>query len=286
MVSKMALIQILTGIFGFFSTLGMFWVGKIYKWNDELSMVASLLVAVGTILIELSISFNNLKDSIEKLYPVLELSAEEQKNIHSSILMNSELQKIKDMPHAKIALEEYKEAIETLRAATEGNDFYTDDIFQANFLALESMQPGQTFKGLSALINPDYWYYDPAMEKYKDLNFSQAQRGIIIKRIFLFNNSEELEQMNQIMVEQLDNKIQVYYCFQKDIKHINHFPDFTSIKDLNFAIIVPRLEKLQTVTITQSKYAIAEVESQFGKILKCAKKFEGAKNDGQKSDNS
>lgn len=279
MFSKVAVIQILVGVIGFFSTLGMFWVSKVYAWDDAIGIVSSLLMAIGTILIELAISFKNLKDSIEKLYPVLELSAEEQKNIHSSIIMNNELQQVKNKPHSKIALEVYKETIDTLKAATEGNDFYTDNIFQANLLALESMQPGQTFKGLSALINPDYWYHDPEMEKYKDLNFLQAQRGIIIKRIFLFNNEEELNQMQQIMKEQLENKIEVYYCFKKDIEHINHFPDFTSIKDLNFAIIVPREEKLQTVTITQNKYSIAEVESQFGKILKYSKKFPGANND-------
>jgi len=47
-----------------------------------------------------------------------------------------------------------------------------------------------------------------------------------------------------MMTEQLDNKIQVYYCFKSDIKHINYFSYLTSIKILNFAIIVPREEKL------------------------------------------
>jgi len=274
-VSKIALIQILVGIIGFFSTIAMFWIGKIYNWSSEIEVIASLIMAIGTILIELSISFSNLKDSIEKLYPVLELSAEEQKNIHSSILMNNELQQNNEKPYAKIALDVYKETVLMLKCATEGGDFYTDNIFRANYLALESLQPGQTFKGLSALINPDYWYHDPEMEKYKNLNFSQSMNGVIIQRIFLFNNDEEYETMKTIMSEQLDKKIQVYYCYKKDIEHINHFPDFTSLKDLNFAIIVPREEKLQTVLLSQNKYTIAEVESQFGKILKYSKIYEG-----------
>jgi len=273
MVSKTALIQIIVGVVGFFSTIGMFYLGKIYNWQNSMDIIASVLLAIGTILIELSISFTNLKDSIEKLYPVLELSAEEQKNIHSAILMTNKLKLQEDNPFAHIALASYAEAVNTLQQATEGNNFYINNIFQANYLALKSMQSGQTFKGLSALISEDYWNHDPEMERYKELNFSQAQKGINIIRIFLFNNEQELFQMKKIMTEQQDNKIKVYYCFKKDIEHINHFSDFTSIKDLNLAIIVEQEEKLQTVTITQNKISIGIIEKQFDRILEKSKTF-------------
>jgi len=277
MVSVKAFIQIFVGIIGFFSTLGMFWVGKAYNWNDEVNMVTALMMAVGTILIELSVSFNGLQNSIEKLYPVLELSAEEQRNIHQSILLNNELQQHRGEPHAEIALWMNTEIVELLKDASEGNDFFTDNIFQANLLSLQCMRPGQTFKGLSALINPHYWEHDSDMEEYKRINFEQAKIGVIIQRIFLFTNEAEYDQMISIMQEQYDNKIHVFYCFRKEINDINHFPDFTSIKDLNFAIIVPREERLQTVTLTRNKHSIAEVESQFAKILQRSKKFDGIK---------
>lgn len=274
MISKTALIQIIVGIVGFFSTIGMFYLGKIYNWPNSMDIIASVLLAIGTILIELSISFTNLKDSIEKLYPVLELSAEEQKNIHSAILMTNQLKTQEDNPYAQIALISYAEAVNTLKQAVEGNNFYINNIFQANYLALKSMQTGQTFKGLSALISEDYWNHDPEMERYKELNFSQAQRGINIIRIFLFNNENELSQMKKIMTEQYNNKIQVFYCFKKDIENINHYSDFTSIKDLNMAIIVEQEEKLQTVTITQNGISIGILEKQFDRILVKSKKFD------------
>ncbi|MEN4045135.1 hypothetical protein [Sulfurimonas sp. NWX367] len=274
MISKTALIQIIVGIVGFFSTIGMFYLGKIYNWQNSMDIIASVLLAIGTILIELSISFTNLKDSIEKLYPVLELSAEEQKNIHSAILMTNQLKIQENNPYAQIALISYGEAVNTLKQAVEGNNFYINNIFQANYLALKSMQPGQTFKGLSALISEDYWNHDPEMERYKELNFSQAQRGIKIIRIFLFNNEHELSQMKKIMTEQQNNKIQVFYCFKKDIENINHYSDFTSIKDLNMAIIVEQEEKLQTVTITQNEISIGILEKQFDRILIKSKKFD------------
>jgi hypothetical protein len=70
MVSRIALLQIIIGIIGFFSTIGMFWIGKTYEWSNEIEVITSVMMVIGTILIELAISFTNLKDSIEKLYPV------------------------------------------------------------------------------------------------------------------------------------------------------------------------------------------------------------------------
>ncbi|MDH3725929.1 MAG: hypothetical protein OER77_00220 [Myxococcales bacterium] len=273
MVSLTTLIQILIGFLGFASAASAFWIGKTLEWSDELEVIVALLIGGGTILVELIISFHSVKNSIEKLYPALELSVQEQRNINDAIVLNNALKQKKESPAALIALEHYKEAGLVLRNAFEGNDFTINDLYSANLLALSSLRPGQRFCGVSALIKPELWKYGKEMTDYRNINYSQAQNGVLIDRIFIFSDENELRIMKDLLDEQHDNKINVYYVFKKQLAGRTFYPDFTVIEQLSFGIVVHRSDMLEKVTVTKNPQTIGELLSQFNTLLEFATKY-------------
>ena len=186
-----------------------------------------------------------------------------------------------DKPHVLIALEQFKKVMDILKAADNDSEFLVDNTFEANRLALKSMKKGQTFLGLSAIINSDYWNHDKQMVKYKELNYSQIKKGVVIKRIFVFSNEAEYKDMEAILIEQAKNGVQAFFCFKDDLKNsnISYFSDFSVIEALNFCLIVPRESKLLTVTVSNSSELISECQSQFEKILKKSTKVEKKENE-------
>jgi len=265
----------------FISPIFVWWIGDIYKWSNEIVLIISLVITIGTLLIELLYSLRSLSNRIERLYPTLNLSLEEQEEIHSLVSLKKSLIKKIDKPHVLIALEQFKKVMDILKAADNDSEFLVDNTFEANRLALKSMKKGQTFLGLSAIINSDYWNHDKQMVKYKELNYSQIKKGVIIKRIFVFNNEAEYKNMKAMMIEQAKNGVQAFFCFKDDLKNsnISYFSDFSVIEALNFCLIVPRESKLLTVTVSNSSELISECQSQFEKILKKSTKVEKKENE-------
>jgi len=151
LISITSMIQIIIGFLGSTSAISVLWLANIYKWSSEIMMIVSLSIGIGTILIEVVISFTSLRNSIEKLYPALELSPEDQKEIHSLVALKNSLKKRIDKPHVLIALEQFKKVNAILKAAYNDSDFFVDNTFEANRLALESMEKGQIFLAL--------WYF-------------------------------------------------------------------------------------------------------------------------------
>ncbi|ESQ15517.1 MAG: hypothetical protein N838_29090 [Thiohalocapsa sp. PB-PSB1] len=108
------------------------------------------------------------------------------------------------------------------------------------------------------------------MERYRDLNYKQAKRGVIIQRVFLFEDKQDCNAMMEVMQEQADKGIKVWYCYQKDISHIANSPDFSVMTDLGFAITVEKREKLHGVSLSRSRTAINRLDSQFSQITERA----------------
>ncbi|QQO52017.1 MAG: hypothetical protein N838_00145 [Thiohalocapsa sp. PB-PSB1] len=86
----------------------------------------------------------------------------------------------------------------------------------------------------------------------------------------MFEDKQDCNAMMEVMQEQADKGIKVWYCYQKDISHIANSPDFSVMTDLGFAITVEKREKLHGVSLSRSRTAINRLDSQFSQITERA----------------
>ena len=274
-MSKNSIIRIIVGFIGFIAIILVFWIASIFRWNGTTQVIIALLIALASILVEMIISLDKLKESIERIYPALELSLEEQRTINDTIILCNELKRKNSDPSAKIALAGFDKINYILKQAVKGSDFTYNDIFEANMVTLKGLKPGQTFKGVSALIKPEYWRTGKAMVEYREVNYNQSKIGVKIERIFLLGSEKDLEPMTEIMKEQSDNNISVYYVFKNGIANLLIYPDFSVVPDLRFALVVHREDMLERVTVTTNEEIVSEIEIQFNELKKRAVKFKG-----------
>ncbi len=272
-MSKTSIIRIIVAFIGFISIIIVFWVASIFKWSSTTQIVIALLVALASVLVEMIISMDKLKEGIERIYPALELSLEEQRTINNTIILCNQLKKKTDDPAGRIALAGFDKVNYILNQAVKGSDFIYNDIFEANMVTLKGLKLGQTFKGVSALIKPEYWKNGKAMNEYREVNYSQAKLGVNIERIFLLNSEKDLEQMIPIMKDQLEHGIRVYYIFKNAITEQHVYPDFSVVPDLRFALVVHREDMLERVTVTTNEETVSEIENQFDKLKQTATEF-------------
>lgn len=139
-------------------------------------------------------------------------------------------------------------------------------MFEANKIALFTLQPGQSFFGISSIINPDHWDYDANLAEYKNMNYAQAEKGVNIARVFLLKDESELETMTPIIEEQARNKIDVSYIYCSRLADFSFYPDFTILPDHKFALYVPKIDKLLTVIATRNDELISDMTADFRKI--------------------
>jgi len=272
-MSKTSIVRIIVAFVGFISIIIVFWVASVFKWSSTTQIVIALLIALASILVEMIISMDKLKESIERIYPALELSLEEQRTINNTIILCNQLKKKIDDPAGRIALSAFDKVNYILNQAVKGSDFIYNDIFEANMVTLKGLKPGQTFKGLSALIKPEYWKNGKAMNEYREVNYSQAKMGVNIERIFLLNTEKDLELMTPIIKDQSEHGIRVYYLLKNTITEQHVYPDFSVVSELRFALVVHREDMLERVTVTTNEETVSEIENQFDKLKHIAIEF-------------
>jgi len=273
MLFKSTVLRLTVALIGVVSAIAVFWVGARFHWDDSTQVVIAVLIALGAVLVEMIISFDELKDGIETIYPALELSLEEQRSINKAIILCNDLKKKNDSPLSRIALAGFDKTLHILNQAISEGDFIYNDIFEANMITLSMLKPGQTFKGVSALIKPMYWKTGKAMIEYRKINYGQARNGVRIERIFILNDDHDLDIMKEIMVDQAQNGISVYHVFKKNLADLKIYPDFSVVEDLNFGLVVHREEMLERVTATKNTETVAELSAQFDELKKRAEAF-------------
>lgn len=260
------IIQAIVAVSGLVIAVATFWLGDIFDWTTQTEVVVATLIAVGTIIVELTLEFSSLKENITRLYPSLNFSVQEQKDLYELTQQLNDLKKRQADPGATVAIDLFENAREVINCAYSGNDYQIDNMFQANMLALSKTQPGQRFLGISSIINPDHWRYDPSLRVYRDLNYSKALSGTLIYRTFMFHNESEYKLMLPVMKEQVDKGIIVKYVYWNDLQGLSLFPDFTILPDNQFSLYVPKLEKLLTVVVSTNKDTITRLEADFDRL--------------------
>ena len=140
------------------------------QWNSYQQVSIASSIAMITIFSELFLFLLEIKSEINRYMPWLNKTAQ-------------------DVEH-QIALSEYRNAEENLKLAFSGTDFICSDILKANTILLENLVAGQEFKALTMLTNPELWEIDDNLRNYLKLNIKKAGEGVIIERIFIFDNEE------------------------------------------------------------------------------------------------
>lgn len=273
MIKGIHLVQIIIGFLGFGLAIAAFWLGSYFNWSLDVEIMVAISAAVVTILFELIISFISLRESITKLYPSLDFSVEEQKEVYGVI---SDLLKLRGRapePFAALALEAHKKSLQTIRSAVSNSDYNVENMFEAILVTLKLLKPKEHWLGLSSIINPDYWKYDTHLKEYKALNYQQARNGVIIKRIFLLADDDERKAMQPVMEEQSDNGIHVYYAMHDDLSGLSYFPDITIFPEHNFGMYTPSKDKLLICIATVNPSILSQMRNDFEKIMDRATKF-------------
>ena len=224
------------------------YLGAILKLSNTFNAIIALVILVIAFFVENLISFNELKNTVKDLHPILDFG-KDQALLKNLIENYGKLISALDTDlKSNIAINEFKNAITTLDNAANEKDFTINDIYMANSTALKMLKKDDSFMGLSALNTPELWNGNKKMKDYTELNYKKANEGVNITRCFIFDKKEDIDKMKNILEEQKNNGINVYYCLRNDVKELLDYNDLTIVNDYDFAIYVPNGEQIwQTV---------------------------------------
>lgn len=176
-------------------------------------------------------------------------------------------------PIAKIALNNLKKTEMMVDRASKGHEILVTDMYEANRIPLDMLQPGDYFHGISAIINPLDWAHDEDLQKYKESNERQAKAGVNIERTFVLQGPRDIDAMRAIMDEQSSMGISVRYVLEDDLKSLSYFPDFTVMPSLNLVIYVPNLDNLKTCIATCDADLVKDLMKDYETVQRYATKW-------------
>lgn len=178
-----------------------------------------------------------------------------------------------DDPIAKIALNNLEKTEFLIDQAHAGEEILITDMYAANRIGLEMLEPGDYFHGLSALVDSVDWAHDEGLQLYKKANYDQAKKGVKIERTFVLQSEKDINSMRAIMDEQSANGIDVRYVIEDDLKSLSYFPDFTIIPKFNLVLYVPNLKNLKTCVATSNEDLKDDIMKDYDAVLRYATKW-------------
>lgn len=176
-------------------------------------------------------------------------------------------------PIARIALNNLRKTEVMINHASKGEEIIITDMYEANRIPLDMLESGEDFFGISAIINPLDWAHDEELQKYKETNKRQAERGVNIERTFVLQTTRDIDSMRAIMDEQSAQGISIRYVIEDDLKSLSYFPDFTIMPKFNLVIYVPNLDNLKTCIATCDPDLMRDLMNDYDKIQRYATKW-------------
>lgn len=265
-MSRVLFLRMIVGLLGLVFVMLTLWVGNLFHLSMSVTLVIMLAFALATFFAEIVIALENLEKRLKIAFPSLDLSLTEQVSVNETINIYNKLKKNHAVVSTRIALTEFENIHKMLSQAEKGSDYVFHDIYVASMILLGALEPGQTFKVVSNLTKSFYWRSGRNASKHSDLNFRQANRGIIIERIFLLNKSDNIEEINSIMQEQKDHGIAVYYIYKDDIENSLPYSSFAISEEQSTGIISYREDILGKVTVTSNSELVTDLATRFEEI--------------------
>ena len=257
------MMSIIIGIIGVTSIVIFLIFSEQYSFSTQEQTITSLLLLISTLLIEVLASIIHFYKKIQKIHPFISLSNKEQYEGFMILNILKKLNKKEVSNGAILAIHQFNQAKNALTNSLNNQDFHVSNIVETNKILLNSLKKGDTFDGVSMLIEADLWKHDG----YLDINIAQAKKGVKIRRIFVFDNLEQYESMKEIMNTLSHSKTKVYWCTKEKLNFQNFYQDFTIIKEHNVGIFIPIQEINPTMIVSSSDEQIKSLQIQFSKLL-------------------
>lgn len=265
------MLNIIVAIIGIASIIIFLVLSEKYGFSVQEQTIASLLLLITTLLINVLSSIYLVSEKLKKIHPFLLFSSKEQKEGYQIIKYLHDLQKDRKNPSSILAVDQFNAAKHALTLSLKNADFRVNDIVETNKKLLRLLKKGDTFDGVSMLVNPNLWKHD---QGYLDINIQKAEQGVVIRRIFVFDNKEQFNSMIEVMDQLSIAKTEVYWCMKDELDFNEFYQDFTVIKDYEVGIHIPVLESKPMVIVSSSRAQIRSLQSQFSKLLESALKYE------------
>lgn len=264
------MINIVVSVIGVVSIVIFLVLSEKYGFSTQEQTISSLLLLVATLLINLLTSLHLLYEKLKKIHPFLSFSTEEQNEGYKLLKFLHELQNKKNSATAILAVDQFNSAKHALTLSLNNADFKVSDIVETNKILLRSLARGDSFDGVSMLVNPNIWKHDHG---YLSINIEKANEGIKIRRIFVYDNKMQFDSMTGIMDKLYNANTEVYWCMKKDLDFNEFCQDFTIVKEHNIGIHIPIQELNPAVIVSSSNEQIKSLQFQFSKLLESAFKY-------------
>jgi len=263
--------NIVIGIIGVLSIIIFLVLSEKYGFSTQEQTISSLLLLIATLLLNVLSSILAFYNKLKEIHPFLSLPTEEQKEGYKMLKFLHELRKRKNSASAILAVDQFNNAKHALTLSSNNADFRVSDIVETNKTLLNSLSKGDTFDGVSMLVDPDIWKHDYG---YLQLNINKSLQGVTIRRIFVFDNKEQFESMKDVMDKLSNVKTEVYWCMKNELNFRGFCQDFTIVKEHKIGVHIPVEQVNPTVIVSSSHEQITSLQSQFSKLLDSALKYE------------
>lgn len=263
--------NIIIGFIGVLSILIFLFLSEKYGFSTQEQTISSLLLIIATLLLNVLSSILAFYNKLKDIHPFLSLPVEEQKEGYEMLKFLHELRKRKNSASSILAVKQFDNAKHALTLSSNNADFRVNDIVETNKILLNSLVKGDTFDGVSMLVDPDIWKYD---DGYLQLNIDKSIQGVTIRRIFVFDKKEQFESMRDVMDKLADIKTEVYWCLKNELDFRGFCQDFTIAKEHNIGIYIPVEQINPTVIVSSSHEQIMSLQSQFSKLCGLAQKYD------------
>ena len=265
------MVNIIVGIIGILSIILFLLLSGRYGFSLQEQTIASILLLISTLLINVLTSIFLLRKNIKLIHPTLSLPTEEQKDGYELMLFLHELRKNRKNASSVLAVDQFNHAKHALSFASNNADFRVNDIAETNKTLLGALSTGDTFDGVSMLVDPDIWRYNHG---YLNINIKKAKEGVKIRRIFVYDNREQFESMIGVMDRLVKAKTEVFWCMKDNLDFREFCQDFTIVREHKVSVHIPVQKVNPTVIVSNSDEQINNLQSQFSKLLGSALKYE------------
>jgi len=263
--------NIIIGIIGIVSIILFLFLSGRYGFSFQEQTIASILLLISTLLVNVLTSIFLLHKKIKLIHPTLSLPTEEQKDGYELMLFLNQLQKNGNNASSILAMDQFNHAKHALSFASGNADFRVNDIAETNKTLLGVLNAGDTFDGVSMLVDPDIWRHNKG---YLDINIRKANEGVKIRRIFVYDNREKFKSMTGVMDRLVKARTEVFWCMKDDLDFREFCQDFTIVKEHKVGVYIPVQKVNPTVIVSNSDDQINNLQSQFSKLLSFALKYE------------
>ncbi len=227
-------------------------------------MILSGLIFLGTVILDFIITAILLKESVEKLFPLLNLPSEAQEDGVKFLINFNEVINSKPILESSIAKDSIEEVKRVVTACLSDSEFTVHDLVGPNRHLLNSLKEGDTFDAVSIMSDKNSWVNETP-ESY--LNIRKSNENIKIRRVFIFKTESEYKDMLGIMTNLIVENTEVRYIFKSNIALILDYRDFSLSSSQKVALGAKCRQEVPSLRVIRNKDDVNSMNRQFNELF-------------------